>query len=94
MNPDAQFVHELTSCQHWLRAFIRSLVPTTSTTCCSLLVGQVLRLIAPVSMTDDGRLAGITAEIVVPEPSSVLIVVVGVVCCAAMRRNKSRTRKQ
>lgn len=26
MNPDAQFVHELTSCQHWLRAFIRSLV--------------------------------------------------------------------
>ena len=29
MSPDARFVHELTSCQHWLRAFIRSLVTNT-----------------------------------------------------------------
>ena len=26
MSPNAEFVHELTSCQHWLRAFIRTLV--------------------------------------------------------------------
>ncbi|MCG8587499.1 MAG: hypothetical protein MI757_22560 [Pirellulales bacterium] len=41
---------------------------------------------------DMGRMT--LSTVVIPEPSSAMIVVLGIVCCAALRRNKSRTRKQ